>query len=186
VATFRAAFGLSGYAGTFTQVNPTGSMPCTSPGVNAHEGEAALDAEWAAAAAPDAAIVLASCANQGTTFGGLIAVENLINSPTPPQIISVSYGLCEASNGNTGNQSYVNAYQQAAAQGVSVFVSSGDEGAAGCDAGAAFATHGIAVNGLGSTPYNVSVGGTDFMDAYDAKVGGPAIGTYWQTSNSST
>ena len=45
VATFRSAFGLSGYSGTFSQVVATGSTTCTSPGVNGDEGEAALDAE---------------------------------------------------------------------------------------------------------------------------------------------
>ena len=186
VTSFRTAFGLSGNAGTFTQVNPGGSMSCASPGVTADEGEAALDAEWAGAAAPDAAVVLASCKSSLTVFGGLIALDNLISSPNPPQIISVSYGLCEAAGGAAVNQSFVTAYQQAAAEGVSVFVSSGDEGAASCDADKSFATHGIAVNAMASTPYNVAVGGTDFMDLYDSISGGPALGTYWQTSNSAT
>ena len=47
---------------------------------------------------------------------------------------------------------------------MSVFVSSGDEGAASADADESVATHGIAVSGFTSTPYNVSVGGTDFGD----------------------
>ena len=41
-------------------------------------------------------------------------------------------------------------------------VSAGDNGSAGCDGGTDFAVNGQAVNGFGSTPYNVSVGGTDF------------------------
>jgi subtilase family serine protease len=52
VATFRSAFGLSGYSGTFTQEAATGAVGCGNPGVNGAEVEAALDAEWAGASAP--------------------------------------------------------------------------------------------------------------------------------------
>jgi subtilase family serine protease len=183
--TFRKTFGLSGYtSGTFTQVHPappSGANNCSNPGVNGDDGEAILDAEWASAAAPSAAIELASCANTRTTFGGLIALVNLINKGTPPAIMSISYGECEAANGAAANAAYSAAYQQAAAEGVSVFVSAGDEGAASCDAGASSATHGIGVSGLASTPYNVAVGGTDFGDTYAG-----TNGTYWATTNSST
>jgi len=183
VATFRSAFGLSTFAGTFAQVTPAGSTACDNAGVNDDEGEAALDAEWAGAAAPDAAIEIASCADAPTVFGGLIAIQNLINGASPPQIISVSYGECEADNGASANQSYVNAYQQAAAEGISVFVSAGDAGAAECDIRDAVATHGIAANGMASTPYNVAVGGTDFMDAYNSASSGPPLAAYWNSTN---
>ena len=52
VATFRSAFGLSSYTGTFTEVHP--GPGCADPGTNGTEGEAALDAEWSGAIAPDA------------------------------------------------------------------------------------------------------------------------------------
>jgi subtilase family serine protease len=185
VSTFRSAFGLSTYSGTFSQTHPTGSATCTSPGVSAAEDEAALDAEWAGAAAPDAAIVLASCADtdSGTIFGGLIALQNLINGTSPPKIVSISYGECESQNGAAPNATYVSTYQQAAALGISVFVSAGDEGAASCDAGGTEATHGIAVSGFASTPYNVAVGGTDFMDTYNSATGGLPVSTYWSGTN---
>jgi hypothetical protein len=187
VATFRSAFGLSGYTGTFNQITATGTTTCNNSGVNGDEGEAALDAEWAGASAPDATVVLASCADTTTVFGGLIALQNLINGAAPPQIVSISYGECESENGATANASYKNTYQQAAALGVSVFVSSGDEGAASCDANRTVATHGIAVSGFTSTPYNVSVGGTDFGDLYaNLQTGGPALSTYWSASNTTS
>ncbi len=185
VATFRSAFGLSG--GSFSQGLATGAITCNNSGVNADEGEAALDAEWAGAAAPGAHVVLASCADTLTVFGGLIALQNLINSASPPPIVSISYGECESANGAAANASYVSAYQQAAAEGTSVFVSSGDEGAASCDASKTVATHGIAVSGFASTPYNVAVGGTDFADTYFSVFGTPPlpVSTYWNASNSS-
>jgi subtilase family serine protease len=69
-------------------------------------------------------------------------------------------------------------WQQAAAQGITVFVSSGDSGAAGCDsASSSRASHGLAVNGLCSTPYSVCVGGTKFNDV------NPSL--YWSPKNAS-
>ena len=181
--TFRSTFGLSGYtSGSFTQAHPappTGTNNCTNPGVNGDDLEAILDAEYASAAAPSAAIELASCADTVSTFGGLIALQNLLNeSSTPPAIVSISYGECEAENGASANAAYNSAYQQAVAEGVSVFVSSGDEGAASCDANLSNATHGIGVSGFTSTPYNVSVGGTDYGDTYAG-----TNGTYWNSTN---
>ena len=175
--TFRNTFGLSTYsAGSFTQVHP--GTNCINPGVNSDDGEAILDAEWASAAAPSAAIVLASCASSRTTFGGLIALNNLLNAANPPKIVSISYGESESENGATANAAYSSAYQTAAAEGVSVFVSSGDEGAASSDANATYATHGITVSGFASTPYNVAVGGTDFGDTVTG-----TTANYWNQGN---
>ena len=181
--TFRSTFGLSGYtSGSFTQVHPTGSNACSNPGVvSGNEGEAELDAEWASAAAPNAKIELASCADTSTNFGGLLALQNLINGSAPPPIVSISYGECEVENGATANAAYNTTYQQAVALGISVFVSAGDEGAASCDADETKATHGIAVSGFASTPYDVAVGGTDFGDAYAG-----TTATYWSSTNTST
>ncbi len=183
---FRQAFGLDQYAsGTLTTVHPaspSGVNNCKDPGVVAgDDGEAILDAEWASAAAPDAAIVVAGCASTRTTFGGLIALQNLVNSPNPPAIVSVSYGVCEAENGAAGNAAFNAIYQQAVAEGISIFAAAGDEGAASCDAEATGATHGIGVSGYASTPYNVAVGATDFSDTVDG-----TSGAYWSPTNSST
>src|SRR5262249_6896494 len=65
-------------------------------------------------------------------------------------------------------------WQQAAAQGITSFVSSGDSGAAGCDPGGASAGTGPGVNGLASTPNNVAVGGTQFNEG---------TGSYWSATN---
>jgi subtilase family serine protease len=184
--TFRSTFGLSGYsAGSLTQTNPappSGPNNCIDPGVNADDGEAILDAEYASAAAPNAAIQMAACADAQLTFGGLIAIQNLINSTsTPPAIISISYGECETVNGAAANAAFNSAYQQAAAEGVSVFVAAGDSGAATCDQNQAAAANGITVSALASTPYNVAVGGTDFGDTYAG-----TNSTYWNSGNSAT
>ncbi len=58
-----------------------------------------------------------------------------------------------------------------------MLVSSGDNGAAGCDAASqTTATHGRGVNALCSTPYSTCVGGTKFNDAYNP-------GVYWSATN---
>ncbi|MGO9455261.1 MAG: protease pro-enzyme activation domain-containing protein [Candidatus Binataceae bacterium] len=184
--TFRTTFGLtSAYpSGSFTQVHPapgTGGA-CTDPGINGANGEAILDAEWSSAAAPSAAIELASCANTETNFGGFIALQNLLsNGGTPPAIVSISYGESEADEGAAGNSYIDSLYQEAASAGVSVFVSAGDQGAAGSDDDTTDATHGITVNSFASTPYNVAVGGTDFSDTYSG-----TNSTYWSSTNGST
>jgi regulation of enolase protein 1 (concanavalin A-like superfamily) len=185
--SFRSAFGLSNYkAATITAVHPappSGANNCKMPGVIApNDAEAILDAEWASAAAPSAAIRMVSCADTNTTFGGLIAMQNLVNAKSsPPAIMSISYGQCEAVNGAAANAAYNSVYKQAVARGVSVFVAAGDSGAAGCDNSVAAATSGIAVNAFASTPYNVAVGGTDFSDTYSS-----TNSSYWNSANSPT
>jgi hypothetical protein len=181
---FRSTFGLSGGASlnTIHPPPPSGANNCSDPGVNGDDSEAILDTEYASAAAPSAAIVVASCAN--TPDGLLIAIQNLVNSASPPAIISISYGQCEATNGVSSNASYKAAYQQGVAEGISIFVSSGDEDAAECDvnpnpANPFIPSHGIAASGLASTPYNVAVGGTDFSDTYSN-----SNSTYWNAANS--
>jgi subtilase family serine protease len=189
---FRKNMGLSRPypTGNLTQVHPTGALACSDPGVNGDDGEAAIDVEWASAAAPAASIVLASCSdtsNAAAGFGGFIALENMFNSSNVPKIVSVSYGESEAENGATSNLFINNLYGIGAAEGVSIFVSSGDEGAASSDANAVNATHGIAVSGWTSTPNNVSVGGTDYADAFLGTTSNywtPTDGANYQTARS--
>jgi subtilase family serine protease len=179
--TFRKNFGLNAYpGGSFTTVHPGG---CPDPGAAFNDVEAILDAEWASAAAPSADLVMASCADTTTIFGGLIALQNLMNQPDVPPIISFSYAACEAQDGAAFNAAYKAVYLQAVLEGVSVFVAAADNGAAACDfpgdpLGSVTAQAGIAVNGLASTPYDVAVGGTDFGDTYAG-----TNADYWAPSN---
>jgi regulation of enolase protein 1 (concanavalin A-like superfamily) len=92
--------------------------------------------------------------------------------------MSISYGECETLNGASSNAAYNSVYQQAVAEGISVFVAAGDSGAAGCDNSAVEATHGIVANAFASTPYNVAVGGTDFSDTYSG-----TNSSYWNSNN---
>ena len=194
--TFRKTFGLSrAYPkGNLVVVHPqpTGSPvtapdgaeispeTCSDPGVVVgDDGEAAVDVEWASASAPNATIELASCADTDTNFGAFIALENLITAPTlPPSIMSLSYGSPESENGTDGN-AYINGlYQVAVFEGVSMFVSTGDADADVTDQNRPYATHGINVNALASTPNNVAAGGTDFGDTFLGE-----NGVYWSGVN---
>jgi subtilase family serine protease len=132
-------------------------------------------------------VELASCKDTTTTFGAFTAAQNLLDTAAPPSIMSLSYLECEADNGpgyaNEGN-AFVNAlWQQAAAEGVSVFVAAGDNAAAGCDDfdTASYAVGGIAANALASTPYDTATGGTDYLDGVDN-----TFSTYWSNTNSAT
>ncbi|MGB0117729.1 MAG: Ig-like domain repeat protein, partial [Terriglobales bacterium] len=185
--TYRSTFGLSENfpLGTYTEAHPG----CTDPGSNGDDGEAAIDVEVASAVAPSAAIELISCASSTFSFGGQIALQNLVNESGPyPGVVSVSYGICEAFNGAGMNAAFYNTYQQAASEGISVFVSSGDEGPSSCSnlfsVGSEYDVASLGVTGWGETPYNVSVGGTDFEDTYNVKEAGASFSTYWSATNS--
>jgi subtilase family serine protease len=162
--TFRKTFGLNAYNSKFSVVHPGG---CTDPGVIVgDDGEAAVDVEWAAASAPAANIELASCEDTSTNFGPFIALQALLEQRNRPSIVSLSYGGPESEQGAAGNLQVYQLYQQAAAEGVSVFVSAGDSGAASDSQNQEFADNGINVSGLASTPFNLAAGGTDYADAF--------------------
>ena len=160
VDNYRATFGLPAKG---TQVVVDG----TDPGENGDAVEAYLDTEVSSGIAPGADVVLYTAADTYMEPGLFLAIMRAIDS-NAVDILNVSFGACEAAQGAAGNQFIYNLWQQAAAQGISVTVSTGDSGSAGCDNPnvATVATKGLAVNGLGSTPYNIAVGGTDFDTLY--------------------
>ena len=177
---FRQIFGLSSYSfGSLTTVHPapvSGRSNCANPGVNANDVEATLDAEWASAAAPNATIMVASCADTATTTGIFLATQTLVNGAAPPPIISISYGICEAMDTAADKTAFNSLYQMAAARGISVFVATGDNGPSDCGSGNG-TKYGIGINAWAATQYNVAVGGTDFSDSF-SKTGS----TYWGSS----
>jgi subtilase family serine protease len=183
---FRKVFGLAARYPTGKLIvthpaPPSGSNNCSDPGVNKNgdDWESTIDTEWASAAAPGATIELASCNNTATSDGVFFAAQNLVNAKTHPLIISISYGNCEAENGAAYNASFNTLYQQAVAEGISVFVATGDNGPSDCASGGKDTTYGIGINAWAATQYNVAVGGTDFSDTYSR-----ANPQYWNASSS--
>jgi hypothetical protein len=172
VQEFRLIFGLKTNDPNFLL---SGSDPGVANQIDSEE--ALLDVEWAGAVAPGATIDLVVAGSTDTTSGVDLAAAYAIDYEVA-SILTYTYGSCEQALGATGNAFYNALWQQAAAEGITVLVASGDNGAAGCDnprAGAP-ATNGLAVNGVASTPYNVAVGGTEFNE-------GPQASTYWSGSN---
>ena len=152
---FRALFGI-------TSNDPTMIVDGPDPGLQPDEIESDLDLEWSSAVAPGAAIKFVVAATTDTTLGVDLAAQYVVDHNVAP-IVSESYGICEAALGTAGNQFFNQLWQQAAAQGMSVFISSGDSGSAGCDRDDP-AQFGLQVSGFASTPYTTTVGGTDFND----------------------
>jgi len=173
VQQFRQIFGLK-------TNDPNILVSGPDPGIASETDsqEALLDVEWAGAVAPGATINLVVAGSTDTTSGVDLAATYAIDNEVAP-ILTYTYGSCEQTLGSTGNAFYNALWQQAAAEGITVLVASGDNGAAGCDSASAGvpATQGLAVNGAASTPYNVAVGGTEFSDETQ-----PA--TYWNATNS--
>jgi len=178
VTGFRAEFGLP-------VNNPTFIVNGTDPGiVSGDETESDLDVEWAGAVAKGASIKFVTSASTNSSDGITLSAQYIVQHSTAP-VMSLSYGLCEAQIGSS-NAFYSSLWQQAAAEGIAVFVASGDSGSAGCDApystsskganNTAPASQGYGINGLASTAYNVAVGGTGFNDAASPS-------TYWNASN---
>jgi len=177
VAAFRSLLGLSA---NFTSSNIILNGP--DPGIsgpNGDEGEADLDAQTAGMVAPGATINLV--VSEGTlTAAGIDLSALYIVDNNSADVLSESFGVCEPALGTAGNAFYNALWEQAAAQGISVMVSAGDNGSAGCDdfTSQSTATKGLAVSGIASTPFNVAVGGTDFDDAGTQTTGG-----FWSTTN---
>jgi hypothetical protein len=175
VTDFRAIFGLTP---NFDASHVILNGP--DPGlVSGDEGESDLDVEWAGAVAPRANIILVTTLSTDTdgVSGVDASAEYIVDNNLAP-ILSESYGACEADTTTAGF--YNGLWQQAAAEGITVVVSAGDNGSAGCDDpnSETSATAGIAVSGIASTSYNVAMGGTDFnQSGLQTK--------YWSASDSS-
>jgi hypothetical protein len=182
VQTYQSLFGLAANL-------PAVIVDGTDPGQTSDAAEAYLDIELAGSVAPGAKVLLYTSGGTALTDGLALAAARAVEDDQA-SIISVSYGECEAELGQSGNTFWSALWEQAAAQGQTVFVSAGDGGSAGCDdfdaQGEAYA--GLQVNGIASTPYNVAVGGTDFF--YSQYAGGSAaiasqLGGYWSGSTTS-
>lgn len=157
VAEFRGLFGLS------TSNLPTIILDGPDPGFNADEIEGDLDVEWSGAIAKNAKIDFVIAETTEASAGTDLAAEYIVDNNLAP-VMSESFGQCEAFLLAGGNLFESALWEQAAAQGMTVVVSAGDSGSAGCDDNNTqfTAVNGANVNGIASTPFNVAAGGTDF------------------------
>lgn len=190
VATFRSTFGLPAKAPQviITNTDPGTCGTTTLSNCTGDQVENTLDVEWSGAIAKGAQIILVTSNTTTTTTDPLFASAKYIVDNSVAPIESVSYGLCELGLGTAGNTEWANLWQTAAAAGISVFVATGDSGSASCDQGGDAngtpyaADFGLSVNGIGSTPDNTAVGGTDLTWG-ETFFTSSAAAPYWNTSN---
>ena len=144
------------------------------------QSEATLDVTRSGSIAQGAALDLVISADTGGQDGIQIAATSVVDTPpTPaPKIMSISFGLCEQEAGAPGVGFWDNLFQEAAGEGISVFVSSGDSAAAGCDT--AFTTPPasqiLSPNAICASSHATCVGGTEFADAANPS-------QYWSSTN---
>lgn len=181
VQQYRSAFNLTGGALNVILNGPDPGIQDPST-ISGDETEADLDVELSGGVAPGATIDLVLSENP-TTFLGVAGIDlsaiYIIDNNLAP-IMSESFGVCETAT-NGVEPFYSALWEQAAAQGITVVVSTGDNGSDVCDATTAldFATTGPSISGIASTPFNVALGGTDFQN-------GPTPSTYWSSPGTAT
>jgi CheY-like chemotaxis protein len=173
VTDFRNLFGL-------VKNPPQIILNGKDPGlVKNDELEALLDTSWSGAVAPKATIKLVISADTNASDGVDLSERYIIDNNLA-DVMSESYGECEANYTVAEATQIQSLAQQAASQGITYLVSTGDSGSAGCDDpnSQTTATGPLSVNVLASTPYTMAVGGTQFNEN-----GNNAA--YWNSHNNS-
>jgi hypothetical protein len=184
VATFRSIFGI---APSPVQVIVDGADPGVLDNptefyrdVNDDPTVSYLGVETAGGLAPGAQIRLYVSGGSDYQDPLLLAAQRAVDD-NQADVLSLGYSECETFL-DGGNTLYAALWEQAAAQGQTVVVASGYWGSAGC-----FSDFGLGAqpNGMGSTPWNLSVGGTDFFYS-DYATGGASAGGLWNSTNDPT
>ena len=163
--------------GTFGPTNFNVVLDGPDPGNSGggEEAEAILDSTWSSSLAPGATVDLVVSGSTNTT-DGIDLSEQYIVENNFADIMTESFSGCEyfATDARLAG---INALaEQAAAQGITYFVSSGDSGAEGCDnPNTPPASGPVSVNALASTAFNVAVGGTIFNENGN-------VSKYWGTT----
>jgi subtilase family serine protease len=175
VHNFRALFNLPV---NDPEIVLDGPDPGIDPGI---EPEAVIDVTWSGAVAKAATIKMIVSSSTNTTEGIALSAQYLADHNIA-SISSMSFGQCELHLGTAGNQFWNAVWEQAAAEGISAFVSAGDGGSAGCDNfdTATRARDGLAISGDASTPFDIAVGGTDFGGNFFNSA------AYWSPTNDPT
>lgn len=152
LTTYNSQYGLSGPTASTVPVD--GASYDSAPGNGRFEVE--LDSEVARAIAPAATQLVYEAPNSGT---GQVDMANKILSDSKATVISVSWGACEQDTSTAIMTAVNNVFTQAAAQGISIFSASGDNGSRDCT-NSASGSGVSAVDFPGSSGYDTSVGGT--------------------------
>jgi Pro-kumamolisin, activation domain/Bacterial Ig-like domain (group 3) len=131
------------------------------------EAEATLDNTWSGAVAPDANIQFVVSASTNTADGVDLSEVYIVENNFA-DIMTESFGSCEWDATDSQLAGTYALAEQAAAQGITYLVSTGDNGAEGCDdPSSPPATGPVSISLLASTPFNIAVGGTMFNEDGD-------------------
>ena len=158
-----------------TIVPPTG----VDPGItgNGDQTEATLDVDRVLGTAPAASVDLVVSGTAGGLNGIYIAAQYNVQTLLDP-VMNISFGSCEVLSGPSGVSLWDTLFSQAASEGISVFVSAADSGAATCDT--QFATPPAyqfrSINYICASSYATCVGGTEFAEGANAA-------QYWSSTN---
>jgi len=167
VAEYRSGYGLP-------DSTPTVITYLGDPGVvSASKEEGELDVEILGAVAPKAQITFV------TSPSVMNALFYAIEQNVAP-VVSMSFGYCERGDTPSDQQDIQFATMQANAEGMTLLVASGDQGAADCDLQSipeGGAMNGAAIDSPSNQPGFTSVGGTSFS------VGN---GSYFASANGAT
>jgi len=150
--------------GTVTNVAVNGQWTKT-------DDETTLDLETIGAQAPGANIIMYIGADPA--YRTFTMIFNQIVSENKADVISVSWGSCEANEGWAQMRTESAVFRQAAAQGIAIFSSSGDDGAYDCGGKTKYA-----VDYPSADPNVTAVGGTSLV----LKDGKRSAETAWRGS----
>jgi subtilase family serine protease len=138
-------------------INPQiANVPVDGGNSGSQSGEAALDIENVIGLAPQANVIVYEGPNAGS---GPYDTFNAIISQHAAQVVTASWGQCEAENASGEAQAENSLFQEAAAEGMSIVSASGDDGAEDCFPTPP-ETDSAQVDDPSSQPYVTGVGGT--------------------------
>ncbi|MBZ5555276.1 MAG: S53 family peptidase [Acidobacteriia bacterium] len=160
VQAFRSFFGLPP-----NEPQKIFVVPGQNPGMNdpGEVTEVLLDTEWSGAIAPRATIQVVIAPSSSSINPSLDYVVNQLPSA---QVVNISFGGGEGSVSDLTLIQNDQRYMQAAAQGQSVFVASGDDGVRQFATGSELSSA-PDVNRLCSSPHATCVGGTNLSPVFD-------------------
>jgi hypothetical protein len=140
-------------------------VPGQNPGMSnpSEVTEVLLDAEWSGAMAPAASIQVVIAPTNASISPSL---DYIVNRLASSHVVSISFGGGESMVSDLTLIQSDQRYMQAASQGQSVFVASGDNGVQQFAAGSQLSS-GPDVNRLCSSPYATCVGGTNLNPVLD-------------------
>jgi Pro-kumamolisin, activation domain/IPT/TIG domain len=130
----------------------------TSPNSGPGQGEAALDIEMVIGMAPAVSAKVYVGPNGGT--GPLDTYLAMVDGNNPPQVISTSWGQCEAQLSSAYIQAESAIFEQAVAQGQTITAASGDAGSEDCYFFPSSTDTRLQVDDPAGQPWVTSVGGT--------------------------